>query len=67
MLCIVYDDGIGYPDKLSGEQIPLEVRIMALADVYDAMVSERCYKNPLSFEEANLIIISSMGKHFDPQ
>lgn len=60
-------DGSGYPDKLSGEQIPLEARIMALADVYDALVSERCYKNPMSFDEANEIIISSMGKHFDPQ
>ena len=60
-------DGSGYPDKLSGEQIPLEARIMALADVYDALVSERCYKKPMSFDEANEIIISSMGKHFDPQ
>lgn len=60
-------DGSGYPDNLCGEQIPLEARIMALADVYDALVSERCYKKPMSFEQANEIIINSMGKHFDPQ
>ena len=60
-------DGSGYPDNLSKEQIPLEARIMALADVYDALVSERCYKKAMSFEQAYEIIMNSMGKHFDPQ
>ncbi|MGN0505859.1 MAG: HD domain-containing phosphohydrolase [Lachnospiraceae bacterium] len=60
-------DGSGYPDHLCGEQIPLEARIMALADVYDALVSERCYKKPMSFAQAGEIIVTSMGKHFDPR
>lgn len=46
--------------------IPLEARIMAIADVYDALVSKRVYKAELSFEEANKIIIDGMGKQFDP-
>lgn len=59
-------DGKGYPDGLSGTDIPLEARIMAVADVYDALVSERCYKPKMSFEQANEVILSSMGTHFDP-
>ena len=58
-------DGSGYPEKLSGENIPLEARIMAIADVYDALVSKRCYKERMSFEEAHNIIKEGMGKHFD--
>lgn len=58
-------DGSGYPEKLSGESIPLEARIMAIADVYDALVSKRCYKERMSFEEAHNIIKEGMGKHFD--
>lgn len=59
-------NGKGYPTGLSGEQIPLEARIMAIADVYDALVSKRCYKDAMSFEKAYGIIIESMGSHFDP-
>lgn len=59
-------NGMGYPKKLQGEQIPLEARIMAVADVYDALVSKRCYKEPMSFEDANNVMMESMGSHFDP-
>lgn len=59
-------DGTGYPDHLSFEQIPLEARIMAIADVYDALVSKRCYKEPMPFEKAHEIIMSSFGTSFDP-
>lgn len=59
-------DGSGYPYGLKGENIPLEARVMAIADVYDALVSKRCYKEAFSFEKAYSIIIDSMGKHFDP-
>ena len=58
-------DGSGYPEGLSGEDIPLEARIMAVADVYDALVSKRCYKDSMSFEDAEKIIMDGMGKHFD--
>ena len=59
-------NGTGYPEKLHGEEIPLEARIMALADVFDAIVSERCYKEAKSFDEAFEIIKNDLGKHFDP-
>lgn len=59
-------NGTGYPKQLSGDDIPLEARIMAVADVYDALVSKRCYKEPMSFEEANRVMLESMGSHFDP-
>ena len=59
-------DGSGYPEKLVGEQIPLEARIMAIADVYDALVSKRVYKERMSFEKANAIIMEGMGTQFDP-
>jgi len=58
-------DGSGYPKGLSGLDIPLEARIMAIADVYDALVSKRVYKESMSFEEADKIIMEGMGKHFD--
>ncbi len=58
-------DGSGYPEGLKGEQIPLEARIMAIADVYDALVSKRVYKERMSFKEADAIIMEGMGKHFD--
>ena len=58
-------DGTGYPDGLKGDAIPLEARIMAIADVYDALVSKRVYKDAMSFEKANEIIISGMGTQFD--
>ncbi len=60
-------DGTGYPMGLKGDEIPLEAKIMAIADVYDALVSERCYKQPISHEEAYKIIEDSMGTHFDPK
>lgn len=59
-------NGKGYPDGLSESAIPLEARVMAIADVYDALVSERCYKKPVSHEAARNIILDSMGSHFDP-
>lgn len=59
-------DGKGYPLGLSGEDIPYEARIMAIADVYDALVSKRVYKEKLSFEEADRIIKEHMGTQFDP-
>ena len=60
-------DGSGYPEGRRGNDIPLEARIMAIADVYDALVSRRAYKEKLSFDEANDIILDGMGKHFDPK
>lgn len=63
-------DGTGYPEGKDGgkvgEGIPIEARIMAIADVYDALVSERCYKEPMSFDQAYDIMIEGMGKQFDP-
>lgn len=60
-------DGRGYPDGLSGEAIPLEARIMALADVYDALVSERAYKKAFPKEKAVEIILEGSGTQFDPE
>ena len=59
-------DGKGYPTGISGEAIPLEARIMAIADVYDALVSKRVYKEKYSFSEADRIIRENMGTQFDP-
>jgi len=59
-------DGSGYPDGLSGNDIPLAARIMAVADVYDALRSKRPYKEPFSHEESVRIIQSEAGTHFDP-
>jgi len=59
-------NGAGYPDHLAGEDIPMEARIMAIADVYDALVSKRCYKDAMSFEQAYNVMMESMGSHFDP-
>jgi diguanylate cyclase (GGDEF)-like protein len=59
-------DGTGYPAKLSGESIPLSGRIVALADVYDALTSRRVYKAAMPHEEARNIIVRESGKHFDP-
>jgi putative two-component system response regulator len=59
-------DGTGYPYGLSGHDIPLEGRLMAIADVYDALVSNRPYKKPMPVHEAEKIIISGRGSHFDP-
>lgn len=60
-------NGAGYPEKIAGENIPLEARIMALADVFDALVSKRCYKESMSYEESFKIIEESLGSHFDPE
>lgn len=59
-------DGTGYPQKLKLYEIPLSARIMALADVFDALVSPRCYKEPFTPEKAFNIIKESSGTHFDP-
>lgn len=59
-------DGTGYPRGLKGIEIPLSARIMALADVYDALVSERVYKSGWSHEDAVKEIVSKRGIHFDP-
>lgn len=60
-------DGTGYPKGLKGEQIPLCARIMAVADVFDALVSKRVYKDRMSTEEAFTILEEESGSHFDPQ
>lgn len=59
-------DGTGYPEGLKGDKIPLSARIMAIADVFDALVSERCYKKAMTEEEAIKIIEEEAGSHFDP-
>ena len=59
-------DGSGYPEGLSGERIPLSARLMALADVFDALICRRVYKKPMAYEEAYRIITTGSGTHFDP-
>jgi putative two-component system response regulator len=59
-------DGKGYPDGLIGEQIPISARLMAVADVYDALISERPYKKPMTHEQVVKIIIDGRGQAFDP-
>ncbi|MCR5209765.1 MAG: HD domain-containing protein [Lachnospiraceae bacterium] len=59
-------DGNGYPEHLKGEDIPLSARVMAVADVFDALVSKRIYKPPMSLEKAFSIIREGSGTHFDP-
>ena len=59
-------DGSGYPEGLKGEAIPLSARLMALADVYDALISRRVYKEGMSHEQALDFISEGRGKHFDP-
>jgi response regulator RpfG family c-di-GMP phosphodiesterase len=60
-------DGKGYPYGLAGEQIPLSARIVALADMYDALTSRRVYKPAMSHEEACRVILESRGRNFDPR
>lgn len=60
-------DGSGYPDGLAGLAILLPARMMAVADVYDAIRSERPYKKCMSHEEAFSILEEGKGRHFDPQ
>jgi putative two-component system response regulator len=59
-------DGTGYPDGLAGDAIPVAARLMALADVFDALISRRVYKEPMAFSTARDIIASERGSHFDP-
>lgn len=59
-------NGTGYPEGLKGDSIPLAARIMAVSDVYDALVSKRVYKDPYPSETAINIIVEDSGKHFDP-
>jgi putative two-component system response regulator len=59
-------DGSGYPEALRGDAIPISARLMALADVYDALISRRVYKPPFPHEKAVSIITEGSGKHFDP-
>ena len=60
-------NGKGYPMGLVGEMIPIEARIMALADVFDALVSKRCYKDAFTYDKAFSIITEDSGTHFDPK
>ncbi|MDD3484461.1 HD-GYP domain-containing protein, partial [Azovibrio restrictus] len=59
-------DGSGYPQGLAGEDIPLSARLMALADVYDALISRRVYKPAMPHTQAREIILAGSGSHFDP-
>ena len=60
-------NGTGYPCGLKGEETPLSARIMAVADVFDALISKRSYKEGFPFEKAMAIIDEGSGSHFDPQ
>ena len=59
-------NGCGYPKGLKGDRIPLAARIMAIADVYDALISERCYKDAVAPNDAFSIMEKESGTHFDP-
>lgn len=59
-------DGTGYPQGLQGEHIPISARLMAVADVYDALISRRTYKEPMQHAEAVQVIQAASGQHFDP-
>lgn len=59
-------DGSGYPQGLKGDEIPIEGRLMAIADVYDALTSKRVYKEKFNYEKAENMIINESGTHFDP-
>ncbi len=59
-------NGSGYPDGLAGESIPISARLMAVADVFDALITKRVYKPAMSYLEAGDIIVEGRGKHFDP-
>ena len=59
-------NGSGYPDGLAGDDIPIAARLMALADVYDALISRRIYKPAMSHEQAAAVIDAGRGTHFDP-
>ena len=59
-------DGAGYPDTLGGETIPMQVRILSVADVFDALTSDRPYRQAMSVAEATEIIEREAGRQFDP-
>ena len=59
-------DGSGYPDGLKGDAIPLSARLMAVADVFDALISPRVYKPAMPYDQARDIIAQASGSHFDP-
>jgi putative two-component system response regulator len=59
-------DGSGYPQGLAGDAIPIPGRLMALADVYDALISRRVYKDGMGHDKARAILVEGRGKHFDP-
>jgi len=59
-------DGNGYPDRLSGEEIPQTARVFAVADVFDALTTNRPYRAALSFAQARQMIDEESGSHFDP-
>lgn len=59
--------GSGYPSGLKGKEIPLEARILAIADAFSAMVSARLYRPPMSYQEALLELKKEAGKQFDPE
>jgi putative two-component system response regulator len=59
-------DGSGYPQGLAGDAIPPSARLMAVADVYDALISRRVYKPSMPHEEARRIMVAGRGSHFDP-
>lgn len=59
-------DGKGYPAGLQGNEIPLAARIMALADVFDALTAQRCYKDAFAYNKAKAIVVEEKGTHFDP-
>lgn len=59
-------DGQGYPDALAGDAIPVSARLMAIADVFDALINARAYKKPIGFEQAHAMITAERGRHFDP-
>lgn len=60
-------DGSGYPEGLKGKRIPLSARLMALADVFDALISKRVYKSAFDIDKAIEIIVDGKGRHFDPE
>jgi len=60
-------DGTGYPEGLAGENIPLEARIMAIADVFDALGSSRCYKEKWPNDEIKSYMVEQRGKKFQPE
>lgn len=71
VVCVLHHherwDGGGYPHGLAGEEIPVEARILAVADAYDAMTSQRPYSGPVSHDDAIVEVARCAGSHFDPE